>query len=94
MAAGGRAALEALKETRQEFDVILMDHDMPDLSGPECMQIIRGKHDHTPILLISGYPPESLSDSAVLHADAVLYKPVELSEVEQQMIQLSACARL
>jgi PAS domain S-box-containing protein len=55
--ATGRAALKALDE--QEFDLVLMDVQMPDMGGLEATAAIRekekGKAKHVPIIAMTGY---------------------------------------
>ena len=47
----GRAAVEAVK--RETFDLILMDNQMPELSGIEATRIIRGLGFNLPIVAVT-----------------------------------------
>jgi len=54
-ATSGREALECL--LKQDFAVVLLDVNMPDINGFEIAMMIRQRprYEHTPILFITGY---------------------------------------
>ncbi len=84
---------EALKETNLErYDLIIMDHMMPEMDGVECMKLIReDKHNSnkdTPIIVctanaLPGMREEYLKDGF----DEFLGKPVEGSVLEQMLLK-------
>jgi signal transduction histidine kinase/CheY-like chemotaxis protein len=51
----GREAVEAVRTAAQDFDVLLMDHGMPGLSGAEALREIRALGSRLPVLIASGY---------------------------------------
>ncbi|MFN8615286.1 MAG: response regulator [Vampirovibrionales bacterium] len=51
-AANGKDALTWLANN-EPVDVILMDWNMPELSGLECVKAIRSKGDATPIVMVT-----------------------------------------
>jgi CheY-like chemotaxis protein len=49
----GKIALEQLG--KNAFDLILMDIQMPEMNGMECVKIIRGKGLTVPVIALTGY---------------------------------------
>ncbi len=76
----GQAALDAFRKNRSAFDLALLDHMMPKLSGREVLAEIR-KHDPDfPCVITSGY-----ANDAVIEGDAndavFLPKPFKKSDL-------------
>lgn len=66
------SAIEALKiieSNSKIFNLAILDHSMPKMTGSECANIIREKYPHIKILIISG--AENIPDAG----DSVLRKP-------------------
>lgn len=62
------------------FDVIIMDYQMPVLTGPEASQKIRDLGFNLPIIGVTGNVlPEDIDHFKMCGADVVLLKPVSLS---------------
>jgi PAS domain S-box-containing protein len=59
MAANGEAALQQLAQHPQDVVLVLMDVMMPVLGGIEAAQHMQRDYPGLPILLMSGYAPES-----------------------------------
>jgi DNA-binding response OmpR family regulator len=70
----GKKALELIQE--QDFDLVLTDLGMPEISGWEIAREVKSKNPQVPVILITGwgtqYEDEDLSDRGV---DLVLSKP-------------------
>ncbi|MFX1266284.1 MAG: sigma-54-dependent transcriptional regulator [Promethearchaeota archaeon] len=49
----GMEAVESL--SRDDFDLVLLDMVMPDISGPEVMKHVRNLNPETPVIVITGY---------------------------------------
>ena len=82
--ANGQEALDALD--REPFDAILMDEEMPVVSGLEALRAIRARekeHGHTTIIAVTGYNSEP-DRERLLRAgfDSVLGKPFSLGALE------------
>ncbi|MBQ6442972.1 MAG: DegV family EDD domain-containing protein [Lachnospiraceae bacterium] len=84
---------EALKETvTNHYDVILMDHLMPEMDGIECMEKIRnqtgGLNRSTPIVVLTA---NAGSDNLDLYTrsgfDGYLVKPVSGEALEQMLMK-------
>ena len=76
----GRSALAAVEEGRP--DLILLDINLPDLSGVDVLKILRSREYDTPVLVITAR--ESITDRVELldsGADDYLVKPVNLDEL-------------
>ncbi|RME69398.1 MAG: PAS domain S-box protein, partial [Verrucomicrobia bacterium] len=69
-------ALEHFRRDPRAFDVVVTDHNMPEMSGVEFAREIAAIRSDLPIIMVSGYLPEDRSDVA---EDAgvceVVYKP-------------------
>jgi FixJ family two-component response regulator len=55
----GAALLDAVAEN--DIDCIVIDYKMPNMNGIDLANRLRERHVHTPIVLITGYPDESIS---------------------------------
>lgn len=66
-------------ETRS-FNLIIMDHNLPGMTGLELMQIVRSKDNRTAILFITGAVIDSY-DIVNQGATAVLKKPFGLFDL-------------
>jgi len=80
-AAGGRAALQALRDT--DYDVVLLDIMMPDMSGLEALQEIRKLEDPPEVIMLTADTSLSTGIEAMRHgAYDYLTKPATLDEME------------
>jgi response regulator RpfG family c-di-GMP phosphodiesterase/serine/threonine protein kinase len=78
-AADGAEALEAL--SRQVFDVVITDVDMPKMSGTELLKRIRERHttEHLKVVMISGGATgEEMASLLQAGADDYLTKPLSV----------------
>lgn len=76
----GADAFELLRFS--SFDLVVLDWELPGLSGPEVLQKYRAKGGKTPVLMLTG--KNTLSDKSAgfgLGADDYLTKPFELEEL-------------
>jgi DNA-binding NtrC family response regulator len=62
----------------ESFDVVLLDMDMPNVSGMDILQKMRGKGDETPVVVLTGVSDVTLAvKSMKLGAFDYLTKPVD-----------------
>jgi DNA-binding NtrC family response regulator len=91
-AADGLEALEKFKE--QGTAAILADVRMPGLDGLGLLKTIKAQAPGTPVVLITGFPSQALSDEArAAGAAEVLQKPVtygELTRILEDVLRRSA----
>jgi DNA-binding response OmpR family regulator len=77
------AGAEGLKLTfDQDFDVILLDVGLPDLSGYDVAQVLRARNCPSPILMLTAYNKEDeIVRGLNLGADDYLTKPFSFPEL-------------
>ncbi|WP_323763910.1 response regulator [Marinovum sp.] len=73
--ASGREALDQVARGA-DFDLVLTDHNMPDLDGPELAEALRAAGHQMPIVMLSSNTGFADQDPAARHLHAVLQKPV------------------
>ena len=78
--ATGREALELTKE--EAFDLIFLDIRLPDIRGDKIVEEMRGRDDHTTVVLITGFPElQSGIDALDLGIYEILLKPIRVEEL-------------
>jgi len=81
-ASGGEEALQILKDTESDFDVIVTDVVMPDIDGPTWVKQAREQGTKARLVFVSGYAEESFSEELETFKDAVfLPKPYSLQQL-------------
>jgi DNA-binding NtrC family response regulator len=74
---------------RERFDAILLDMDMPNVSGMDILRAMRGKGDDTPAVILTGVSDVDLAVRAMkLGAFDYLTKPVD----DQTLVQVIEAA--
>jgi CheY-like chemotaxis protein len=87
-AASGEEAL-ALLAGELNPDVIVLDMNMPGLSGHKTLPRIRALRPTVPVLLATGHPDQSVQDLIVAHTRvALLPKPFTMDEFRRSLGQL------
>ena len=80
-------ALETLRKNPARWDVLITDHNMPDMTGAELARAVRRLSPELPIILITGFAnPEAAELEGIDHK---VMKPVsgrELALVIQQSL--------
>jgi CheY-like chemotaxis protein len=81
-AGNGRAALDLFKTgIAANFDLLLVDYAMPDLSGAEVIRVARQMRPDVPVVLMTGYAEaDALGDD--IRPVMLLKKPFRLKELE------------
>jgi signal transduction histidine kinase/DNA-binding response OmpR family regulator len=84
-----RSAAEALEALADDgpFDLILTDHEMPDMNGIDLAKRLRGTGSAAPIVLLSSNP-DAAAENAELIAE-ILPKPILRNELFQVLQKLS-----
>ncbi len=81
-AINGMEALALFRQKHDEYDVVIIDITMPDMSGIEVLKSMRAISENTPMVLASGYSEEeSLSGLDGNQADGFVHKPCTASEL-------------
>ena len=84
LAADGREALTKFLATPEEFDLVLLDLTMPDVSGEEVFAGIREQRPHIPVVFMSGYTSaDLLQRTGNLAGVLMLDKPFSMAAFER-----------
>ena len=82
-----RSGLSAVAEfDRGKFDLVILDVDMPQMSGEQVYAVIRDRQEEQPVVFMTGYRTEELA-STLNGDDAVgfLAKPFPLAKLRTTM---------
>ena len=76
----GRDALDAMQS--QAFDLVILDENMPGISGLETLQRIKITHPNVPVIMVTKSEEENLMNQAIGSKIAdYLIKPVNLMQL-------------
>ncbi len=79
---GGREALETFKKSPAQFDLVLTDMTMPDITGDVLAAELMKIRPDIPVILCTGYSRRiSEERSAVLKIKTFLYKPILVKDL-------------
>jgi CheY-like chemotaxis protein len=76
----GKQAFELIKSNH--YDLILLDHNMPEMTGLELVRYIKENTINTKLVMITGYPAIRGFFARALGTDEYLTKPVQLKDVD------------
>jgi len=83
----GADALGKLEEGG--ISMVITDMRMPNMTGMELLEQVKGKYPNLPVVLISGYSVSEVeSENAHLKPDGFLAKPFLMSDVEKLLNSL------
>ena len=86
-AASGREALEKFR--RNEFDLVVLDRVMPEMSGDQTARFIKQVKQDIPVIMLTGFGALiEVSGSQSQAVDVVLSKPVTLDALRQTIERL------
>jgi DNA-binding NtrC family response regulator len=87
-ALNGLDALKLIEAASDDFNLVVTDLVMPNISGVAVTAIIKKKNAKMPVIAITGYgeQPEALAKE--VHADIVLEKPFKLDALEAHISRL------
>lgn len=94
-AVSGTDAIEMLEKTPDGWDAILLDENMPGLTGIETLEKLKIVSPHTPVVMITKSEEESLMDQAVGNQiKDYLIKPVNPNQILSSLKKLLHADRL
>ncbi len=86
-AATGREALEKFRHG--QFDLVLLDRAMPEMSGEQTAQFIKQVNGNVPVILLTGFGALiEVTGAQPKAVDAVLSKPITLDVLRRTIDQL------
>jgi len=87
-ASNGLDGLKLIDNATQEFDLVITDLVLPNISGVAVISILKKRYPDLPVIAITGWGehPEALAREA--NANIVLEKPFKLPEFEKLIINL------
>jgi signal transduction histidine kinase/ActR/RegA family two-component response regulator len=86
-----KLALAAIHADPDQFDIVVTDYKMPDVSGLDIVRAVKAARPNTPTILLSGYLPENLEKQASRSGvDAVIFKPLLTDELIPTVARLLA----
>ncbi len=92
-ACDGLSALEALKQSKKPFDLLLTDIVMPGIDGIELAQKVTDLHPDTKVMFITGFAAVALAQNKNPAPNTrVLSKPFHLNELVTQVETLLKAA--
>ena len=82
-------AAKALRESIEDYDIIMTDLSMPEIGGLDIVRIVREQDPSKPVILASGY-----NDSSLVDDDRVwlLSKPYSQSELKSTLQLIDSAA--
>ncbi len=87
LAEDGIVALEKLEQNK--FSLIITDMKMPNMTGLELLEQVKQKYPKLPVVLISGYSVDSMSqENSEYKPDGFLSKPFMMTDVEKLLDSL------
>src|SRR5258708_1457619 len=77
-ATNGRDGMVLFEEG--EFDLVILDYEMPDMKGDELALIIKALAPNQPLMMLTGFP-ETLTSNLLTEVDMVISKPFQPQEL-------------
>lgn len=91
----GVDVIEMVKETPDAWDVIMLDENMPGISGIETLEKLRAYNETVPVIMITKSEEEDLMDQAVGNQISdYLIKPVNPNQILLSLKKLLESGRL
>lgn len=87
-ASNGLDALKLFEATTTDFDLVITDLVMPNISGVAITAMIKKQNFNMPVIAITGYGEQPEALAREVHADIVMEKPFKLNELESNILSL------
>jgi two-component system cell cycle sensor histidine kinase/response regulator CckA len=89
-ATDGVQALELIQSRRGGLEAVVSDIVMPRMNGVELMQALASSDPDLPVILMSGYATEALTDMGIAAPCSIIPKPFT---AERLLAEVSRCIR-
>ena len=86
----GTEALDIFK-AKNNFDVVILDMVLPDISGAEVFEQIRDINPEIPIIVCSGYS-EEMNQMLDKEKTSIVSKPFNIMSLRDEVISLLSCS--
>ena len=84
----GDTALETVEENK--FDLLILDSNVPGITGLELIKELRSYNDTTPIIMITAYQDTLHLKKAFMHGcNDYIKKPFELDELDMRIANIT-----
>ena len=87
-ASNGLDALKLIAAANDDFDLVITDLVMPNISGVAITAIIKKQNSKMPVIAITGYGEQPEALAREVHADIVMEKPFKLDMLEKHISEL------
>ena len=87
-ASNGLDALKLIEAATDDFDLVVTDLVMPNISGVAITAIIKKKNPKMPVIAITGYGEQPEALAREVNADVVMEKPFKLDLLEKHISEL------
>ena len=87
------SACDAIRQlTERQYDIVITDLKLPDISGMDLLKNIRGLINNTPLIVMSAYYPDPLKDYITkVDVFRCVNKPFEMSEITTSVEEATGC---
>jgi two-component system cell cycle sensor histidine kinase/response regulator CckA len=83
---GAQEAIGHCRDTGEEYDLLLTDVVMPDLSGRDLVAALRPDHPNLRVLFMSGYTADAIARHGVLNPGVLLLnKPFTIADLARRV---------
>ena len=84
--ADGTEALDYVLRGSSEFDAVLLDINMPGISGLEVLKVLRQQRSEIPVLVVSGnLTPDVLAKVQAIGPIDIVDKPFDLVHLSKRL---------
>ena len=74
------------KIENEEFDIVILDINLPDMNGFEVLKNIKSKNSNIPVIITSAYNDKNVKLKAFRYgANDYMIKPIDLEELEARI---------
>lgn len=84
-AVDGFVALKVLRSRPDFFDCLITDLVMPNISGVGLISIVKKEFPRLKIIAMTGYGDKPGAMASEAQADLVLFKPIDLFKIEENV---------
>ena len=87
----GLSKVDSYNQSGHNFDAVILDINLPDISGLKILGFLKEKYPGLPIIIITGYGDEAIKEEVQARkGDAYLEKPLDMSKLDDYLQNLIA----